>query len=445
VRAATGAPTRSSGALLAGGLVAAGVAVFGLVLIAASSYEFSAVLLLAPILVLISVPVLLREARRAEDRALFWLLLLAILVKLGGAVASYYVAYDVYGGVADAAGYHRTGADIAERFRAGIFDPGLESYTGTEFIRLVTGIVYTIIGTTGLGGFLVFSWLSFWGLFFFYRAFVTAVPEGRFTSYAKLVFFLPSLVFWPSTIGKEAWMVFALGIGALGAALVIRGRTWRGLLLAAGGLWLATLVRPHMAGLMAVSLIGGYLFRRSRRELGSVAPVAKAVALAALVGLAALLVIRTERFLREAQFETRRGVAAFLEQTSERTSLGGSRFAPSVLDSPARAPVAIVSVLYRPTLLEAHNAQTFLAALETTFLLGLTAFRWRWILSAARSIRRQPYVAFAGFYTALFIVAFSAFANFGLLARERVQMLPLFLVLLCVPPLHRQEEDVGGR
>jgi hypothetical protein len=167
------------------------------------------------------------------------------------------------------------------------------------------------------------------------------------------------------------------------------------------------------------------------------------VALAALIGLAAVLLIRTERFLREAEFETRRGVAAVLEQTQERTSLGGSRFAPSVLRSPTQAPIAVVTVLYRPTLLEAHNTQTLLAALETTFLLALTAIRWRWILSAAGSIRRQAYVAFSAIYTGLFIVVFSAFANFGLLARERVQMLPLFLVLLCVPP--RRGEDVDER
>jgi hypothetical protein len=252
-------------------------------------------------------------------------------------------------------------------------------------------------------------------------------------------------VFWPSTIGKEAWMVFALGIGALGTARVMTGKLWRGLLLAALGMWLAALVRPHMAGLMAVSMVGAYLLRRRRDAPASLAPMARALGLAALIGLAVFLLIRTERFLREAELQPRRGVASVLQETSERTSLGGSRFAPSLLDSPTRAPSAVFTVLYRPTILEAHNAQTFLAALETTFLLALTLFRWKWILSAVRSIRRHAYVAFAGVYTALFIVAFSAFANFGLLARERVQMLPLFLVFLSVPPGWWKEEHDDGR
>jgi hypothetical protein len=43
-------------------------------------------------------------------------------------------------------------------------------------------------------------------------------------------------------------------------------------------------------------------------------------------------------------------------------------------------------------------------------------------------------VAYAVAFTAMFVVAFSSFANFGLLARERVQLFPLYLVLLSVPP-----------
>lgn len=51
-----------------------------------------------------------------------------------------------------------------------------------------------------------------------------------------------------------------------------------------------------------------------------------------------------------------------------------------------------------------------------------------------RSVRRQSYVAFALVFTGLFVFAFSGFANFGLLVRQRAQVMPLFLVLLAVPP-----------
>ncbi len=37
-------------------------------------------------------------------------------------------------------------------------------------------------------------------------------------------------------------------------------------------------------------------------------------------------------------------------------------------------------------------------------------------------------------FSVLFIVAYSSYANFGLLARQRVQVYPLFLVLFSIPP-----------
>jgi hypothetical protein len=42
-------------------------------------------------------------------------------------------------------------------------------------------------------------------------------------------------------------------------------------------------------------------------------------------------------------------------------------------------------------------------------------------------------VAYVFVYTVLFVVAFSSVANFGLLARQRLQLTPLFLVLLSQP------------
>jgi hypothetical protein len=59
-------------------------------------------------------------------------------------------------------------------------------------------------------------------------------------------------------------------------------------------------------------------------------------------------------------------------------------------------------------------------------------------------MRRQPYVMFGAVYVGLSIIAFSAFANFGLLDRERVQILPLYLVLLSVPPRRAARHTYGS-
>jgi hypothetical protein len=357
----------------------------------------------------------------------------ALALKLVAALVRHYVAFDIYGGVADAAGYDGWGTRISASFRSGHFVTGLDSLSGTNLIRFITGVVYTVIGPSRLGGFLVFSWFGFWGLFLFYRAFVMAVPAGNRRTYARLVFFLPSLLFWPSSIGKESFMTLVLGAAALGGAWILTGRPWRGLALAGLGLSLAQIVRPHVAGLLGLAIAGAFMMRPSAVRHRELAPLAKGFAVATLAVLAMILVIRTDQFLRDSNVDTRGGLGGTLQSITQRSSEGGSTFHPSVLDSPLRTPIGVATVLFRPIIFEAHNAQSLAAALEGTFLFVLSLVRWRSMIHAIRSMRTIPYVAFALVYSAGFIIAFSSIANFGILVRQRVQLLPLYVVLLSIP------------
>jgi hypothetical protein len=394
--------------------------------------------IIAPLLFAISLPILARQATRESDRRIFAILALALALKLVATVVRYYVTFEVYER-ADATDYHESGLAIYERFRTGDFTTELPTLTYTNFIRFFTGVVYTVIGPTKLGGFLVFSWLGFWGLFLFYRAFVLSAPDERRLGYARLVFFLPSLLYWPSAIGKESWMMFALGVAVFGCALLLSGKTLGGFAVAGVGLWLVGTVRPHMAGIVAIALATAYLLRRSDTKARPLAPLMKAVALCALVVLAVVLVGRTDQFLQDSGISTSGGFSSVLGQITERTSAGGSEFVPSVVESPGRLPIAIVTVLFRPHILDANNAQALIAAVEGAFLFVLSLIRIRSIFAAFRSLRSQSYVAFALVYSGLFIIAFSGIANFGLLVRERVQLIPLYLVLLFALPAEKQE------
>jgi hypothetical protein len=443
----------------AAGLGAAFISVLaaGIGFLVGAGYQSWQPLLLAALMIALSLPAIRRQARREGNWRLANLILFALIAKLCGAMAREFVAFEIYGGVADAAGYHGWGIKISNQFWSGEFSTGLESLTGANFIRFATGVIYTVIGQSRLGGFLLFSWLGFWGLFLFYRAFAVASPEAARRRYAPLIFFLPSLIYWPSSIGKEAWMMFALGISAYGAAQALNGRSVRGMMVAGMGMSLAALVRPHVAGMVGVALVVGYVIRKPRIELRQLAPVVKGLSLSVAVVVAGILVARTDQFLRTSNIDTSGGVGSVLTDVSERTGQGGSEFAPSILKSPLRAPIAVPTVLFRPLMFDAHNAQSLIAAVEGTFLLLLTIVRFPRIVGALRSLRRDPYVAFAFGFVGLFVIAFSSVANFGLLARERVQLLPFYLVLLCLrfPARQTLENDeidstqskagIGGR
>jgi hypothetical protein len=61
-----------------------------------------------------------------------------------------------------------------------------------------------------------------------------------------------------------------------------------------------------------------------------------------------------------------------------------------------------------------------------------------------RELLRRPYAAFALVYTFAFIYAFSSINNFGILVRERSQLLPVLFVVLCLPlPGGNQDPDDG--
>jgi hypothetical protein len=420
---------------LGGGLLGFSFAVLGLLfLIAAKLDGFLVVAFLVPVLLAASWPAFTRQARRERDPTLVRLLVAALLLKMFGSLLRYWVAVALYDSNADAFEYHRVGVDLAMRFRAGNFETGLASLSGTDFISFFTGIVYTVTGPSIFAGFLLYSWLAFGGMFYLYRAFTIAIPDGRRRSYARLLFFLPSMLYWPSSIGKEAWMLFTLGLAAFGTARLLTGRPWRGLALAGVAMWLGAIVRAHVSGMVVLGLVVAYLFARPPRRLGALGPAVKLLALAALVVVAVGLLGRTQSYLLEKGIDPQDGVTGVLAETGRRTNQGGSGFeAPSTGASLAKMPYAAVTILFRPFLFEVHNAQAAITALESTLLLCLALARRRAIWQAVRHLRRYPYVAFILVYSGLFVVAFSSIGNFGILARERTQLLPFFLVLLCVP------------
>jgi hypothetical protein len=446
VQAQMSHPQPSHGPVIIFGLTLTAVVVFLVFgLTESTTFDIWGAALVGPVLLVISLPALARQARREGNRRLLWILVIALSLKLLGGVARHHFAFEVYQGGGDAKAYDEIGTELAVQFREGNFvlTEDDQPLVGTRFIQVTTGVVYSIIGSTKLGGFVFFSWLGFWGLFFLYRAFVLAVPEGNKRKYARLLFFLPSMIYWPSSIGKESWMVFSIGITAFGLARLLTGEKWRRGLLGVGlGLWAASMVRPHIAGMLGLGIATAFLLNRPKAEFRQLAPLVKGVTVAAVIALALLLVGNTQKFLDDSGIETDKGVTTALTETSVQTSQGGSEFIPSLIQSPQYIPTAVITVLFRPFPFEADNGQQLLSALEASFLLLFTIARLGSIFRSLRSLRRQPYLGFALGFMALFIFAFSSFANFGLLARERTQMLPLYVMFLAMPLADKKSE--GG-
>lgn len=395
------------------------------------SYDVWGALALAPVLIVVSVPLLLRATRREGDAGMGRLIVLALVLKMVGSLARYAVAFGVYGGFADAASYHEAGKVLAPLYRSGNFaaeigGPG----SGTRTVKAVTGLAYTVIGPSELAGFVFFSWLGFWGLYLFYRAFVLAVPQGDARRYALMVFLLPSMLFWPSSIGKEAIITLTLGTTAYGAARLFARRRG-GLLILAVGVAGTGLIRSHVALAVFVAVSVGYVFRRSR-GVSPFAPVAKAIGLA---GLATISLVVLSQVKDDLGFESLdvKSVQEQLATNQRNTTDGGSQFETTSDGSFASIPGSLITILFRPWPFEANNLQNLIAAIEGTLLAVLFFRSRRRLLAIPRQIRGHPYLLVVLVYTVLFAFAFSTFSNFGIVARQRVQLFPFVLVLLALP------------
>lgn len=414
-------------------------AAFVFLLANTSSYGPARALVVGPTLLLLSVLLLdrlLREESSTTRRIVFAALVLHLL-----AAAVYTgVITGAYGG-SDTVMYDSYGAEYAERFRR--LDLSVPFDVGTQFVRVLTGVVYTVTGPSLLTGTLVFSWFSFWGLYLFWRAFTIAVPYGNRLRYAVIVLLMPSLVFWPATIGKDAWMVLTLGVAAYGVARFLASEPG-GVPAFVAGVTGATMVRPHVAAIAVVAAgIAVAFVPQARSSEGSgrrglIARATFAVIVVVATGVVAGQI--GEEFGVDDPLSAV-GVETIMERTERQTQIGGSSFDAGPVTNPVDAPAAVVTVLFRPFPWETDNFQSFVASLEGFLLLGLL---WRWrrsFRSLLPQMRRYPYLAFAAAFALAFAAAFGAIGNFGILARQRTQMLPFLFVLMSLSPGRAREGD----
>lgn len=371
-------------------------------------------------------------ARRHPDES--WLagwLVAGVFVKLGASYARYLTLTIGYGGIGDATGYDGYGRRFASAWMAGSAAPDLPDLRRTNFLRWFTGVVYYVFGSDMLTGFLVFGLIAFVGSYAWYRATVDVVPVTDKRLYLILVLFVPSIAFWPSSIGKEALMQLGLGVVALGTSLLVRQRLVAGLAVGVGGGWLLWVVRPHLLAMVAVATGVAYLVGRVRRESdGRRALVGRPLGIIAVGLLVVFTVTQGAEFLGLEDFSIS-SIEAELDEQTERTSQGGSEFETGENSlSPLSLPQGAATVLLRPFPWEVEGSLQLLASLESVVLAGFIVARWRSLQAALVQSRARPFLMYCWLLTLFYAATFSSFANFGLLVRQRSLVLPAVFVLL---------------
>ena len=357
------------------------------------------------------------------------------IAKLAACYLHYYNVTVTYNGVADATGYDTYGREFATAWLRGGAAPVLSNLRETNFVNWFTGVVYYVFGANLITGTFVYGLLGLVGSYFWYRATVDAVPIVNKKLYLAFVLFAPSIVFWPALISKEALMQLGLGTTALGAAFLFRQRFLRGLLIALPGSWLVWVVRPHLLALVAIAVGFAYLAGRIRQSGRKAGILSRPVGIIIVALLVAFTIGQAASFLGLNSISAS-SIQSELDQQTQRSDSGGSAFNNGGNSlNPIYLPRDAVTVLVRPFPWEAGGGVQLLAAFEGAAIAALLVWRFKSLRIALARSREMPFLMFCWVLTGLYAVAFSSFANFGLLVRERSLVLPAVFVLVAVDPV----------
>ena len=370
------------------------------------------------------------------------LLLMGLFMRMVGSLAYFHIVMNQYQGAADAISYYRNGLVLADRLLQGDlsgFFAGVSAgsrWWGTPFVDAVSGLVLAAIGPSLKGEFLVFALISFLGLLAIVEAVRRTSSPSRTRGFAKLVFFWPSLWFWPCTVGKESLVIFGLGLASLGY-VGREGKTqW---------LWLVTGVvvtfccRPHVALVFMLGMLLAHVLRPGVSfSLVRVAQLCVIVLATwvTFIGMANLFGFE-ERYQQE--------IGDFAEMKAENTLRGGSSMVSTPLQE-GKPWLAFVNFWLRPFPWRAGSALTAFAAAEVLafwlMVLGLRRSVWsnlkRWRHDALLRFAIPVVVGYS-------LMLGSIVGNVGILVRQRAVILPLaFLFVAADTRLRHQVRSARG-
>jgi hypothetical protein len=385
-----------------------------------------------PVLAWIAYNTAQRFAEADGEPAIVPILMGGLAIKFLGVLARYWIGLQVYGS-SDATEYARWGRLIA---------PGLRHFhlinigrlQGTNFIRLVTGVVFAITPASYMSGFFVFGFMSYVGSIFFWRGFKRAFPTIDNLRYLQVLMVVPSLAFWPSAIGKDSWMMLGVGIASFGVANILDNRTVIGWGSFIGGVYMVLAVRPQVG----VALLVGLVLAELLRARGSQKAGRAGLSIVLMVVFGAVIVTTTAAFLGISSLN-KASVSSELDSVGNRTSEGRSEFQPTPVNNPVQFPQGAFTVLFRPMPYEVHSPQEMLSASENVAILGIILFSLPRLLAAFRRARKRPYLLYCMGTLIGFVVEYSSFSNFAIIARERTQITALMLVFICMPRVEPAE------
>ena len=292
---------------------------------------------------------------------------------------------------------------------------------GTKTILRLSAMLAYLTGPSYHAMKIVYSFIGLWGCFCFYRA-ACHFLKDRKTWLLYIVGLTPSVLFWSSILGKDPVIFFGAGLYALGAVGWLRTSKVRYALPLACGVLIAICVREWYGVIMIAPLLFA-VGPRLRHPFQRILSVAGGVA-----GMVYAYSLFQQQFLAQ-------GISSVLPEANATLvglAYGGSgqtfQGFHSVSSMILFWPWGVFTAIFRPLPWDIHNAYMVLSALEGSALLLL-------VFSAARhwsfTRLRDPVMSWALTYLLCWasLYGFGGYANLGMAVRERLEVIPIIVLL----------------
>lgn len=394
-------------------------------------------LLVASALLLVTILI----ARAPWERDVRLLVGAGLWLRVLGSLVYLYVIGAQYGG-GDYLMYFDQGLVYAGLLGSGQFEaalaPWLESgWWGTSATIRLTGVVLAFVGPSLASAFVVFGVVSYIGIIACWLAFARSFPGANSTRYLAWIALFPSLWFWPAALGKDAIVLCGVGLAALGFAGRGKRKFW---LLMALGFLLVFTIRPQVAAVLAFAIVAGHFL-----SVGSWWTLKKTLQGTALIIVGVATIILASGALDVELFDPDEVDGYLTHRGAALSQAGGSAIDVSGGGIPVW--MAPVNVLFRPFVWEMRGIMPGIAGLEVLALWGIALWRRRQIAAFYRRHRNHKLFWFAVAMFVLYVVTLGLVAtNIGLLARQRVHILPfLFMFIAGAPAVRRSKRRVPIR
>ena len=283
--------------------------------------------------------------------------------------------------------------------------------TGTRFVHFINWPFVHLFGLSYVSCMMIFAHIGFLASGYFYLSLLEqtgsmALVKGRFT-WCEIVFLLPNIHFWSASIGKGAIMFLAIALYIYGLS-----RFNRRSLFIIGGLFLAYMVRPHVAFVLVGGTAVGSLFAGRgipwyvKMGIGGIA-----------VGASFFLFQESVEFT---QVGDQNNLDAFLSHRAEELGKAGS----GVNMANYNIFMKLFTFWFRPLFVDAPGALGLFVSFENAIYL----YMLYQIVMGFRNWRSLN----GWFKSAIFIFLLGSIilaqvsGNLGIAMRQKAQLMPLF-------------------